>query len=158
MLTSLPPYITSVDTDPELVYNIVKWVDENYDSFKDSHPWCTAMTLDLLLKEAETHYEPIHDGAVRYLEEKGLWTTELEARRQFNIEQLTKWVDAYQDAIGMADDRDIDVNQDNEEWQELWENYRASKNLPLLVFYQGPEKEQAAYSDYYETWERVKPQ
>jgi len=156
MAKNLIPYITSADTDSELVYHMCKWVDENYDRFKDGHPWCADMTLDHLLELAETHYEPLHDGAVRYLEEKGLWTAELEARRQYNIEQLTRWVDAYQIAIDMADDRGIDVNPDNDEWQELWENYRDSLNLPVLASYQDSGKEQTPFWEYYEDFERIK--
>jgi hypothetical protein len=156
MAETLAPYITSADTDPELVYRICKWVDENYDRFKDGHPYCKAMTLDNLVKCADMWYEPIHDGAVRYLQEKGLWTAELEAKRQYNIEQMTKWVDAYQTAISMADDRGIVVNPDNAEWVQLWENYRFTENLPLLTFFQGPGREQPSFWKYYEDFERIK--
>ena len=156
MAKNLVPYITSADTDSELVYHMCKWVDENYDRFKEGHPWCADMTPDNLLELAEIHYEPLHDGAVRYLEEKGLWTAELETKRQYNIEQLTRWVDAYQTAIDMADDRGIDVNPDNDEWQELWENYRDSLNLPVLASYQGPGKEQTPFWEYYQDFERIK--
>ena len=96
-------YITSVNTDPELIYQMVKWLDENYDRYKESSSWAASMTLDNLMQLAEAHYEPIHEGTVRYLEEKGLWTEELEARRQYNVEQMTLWVDAYQTAISMAE-------------------------------------------------------
>jgi len=155
---SIPPYITSADTDPELVYRIVKWLDENYDRYKDGAPWCATMTMDNLMKLAgDAHYEPLHDGAVRYLEEIGLWTDELETLRQFNIEQMTKWVDGYQAAIAMADERGIDVNPDNDEWQEFWENYKTERDLPMLVNYQGPGKEQPTFFDFYEEWERVRP-
>ena len=156
MALTISPYITRFDTDPELVYRIVKWVDENYDRIKE-HPWCAAMTLENLLDVAVHNYEPIHDGSVRYLEEKGLWTEELEARRQYNIELLTLWVDSYQTAISMADERGIDVNVDNEEWQEFWDKYKKDHDLPMLVNFQGPGKEQPSYSDFYENWEEVRP-
>jgi len=156
MAVNISPYITHADTDPELVYRIVKWLDENYDRYKEANPWCAAMTMDNLVKVAESDYEPIHDGAVRYLEEKGLWTAELEATRQYNIEQMDLVVKAYQTAIDMADERGIAVDPENEEWQELWENYRDSLNLPLLVYFQGPDKEQPTYVGFYEQWNRVK--
>jgi hypothetical protein len=156
MAKTLIPYITSADTDSELVYHMCKWVDENYDRFKDGHPWTDDMTLDNLLELAEIHYEPLHDGAVRYLEEKGLWTAELEARRQYNIEQLTKWVDAYQTAIDMADERGINVDPENDEWQELWENHRDLQDLPLLVWFQNPGKAETPFWEFYEDFERIK--
>ena len=156
MAYTISPYITRFDTDPELVYRIVKWVDENYDRIKE-HPWCAAMTLENLMLIAESNYEPIHDGAVRYLEEKGLWTEELEAQRQYNIEQLTLWVEAYQTAVEMADKRGMDVNPDNEEWQEFWDKYKRDHDLPMLVYYQGPGKEGLSFWDYYDRWERIRP-
>jgi hypothetical protein len=156
MVVGVIPYITRADSDPELVYRIVKWMDENYDRFKDGSPWAKASTIDNLMSLANSHYEPIHDGAVRYLEEKGLWTEELEARNKYNIEQMTLWVEAYQTAINMADKQDILVSPDNDEWQEFWESYRQSLDLPLLSAYQGPGKEQPIYWEFYETYETAR--
>ena len=157
MALSVPPYITRFDTDAELVYRMVKWLDENYDRYKDGAPWCQTMTMDNLVELAVHHYEPIHDGAVRYLEEIGRWTEELEARRQYNIEQMAKWVDGYQDAINLADAKGIDIDPDNEEWQEFWDKYKKDHNLPMLVFYQGPGEEQPTYFDFYSKWEQARP-
>jgi len=157
MCMNVSPNITQAETDPELVYRVVKWLDENYDRYKDGSPWAATMTIDNLMDMAESNYEPIHDGTVRYLEEKGLWTEELEARRQFNIEQLDLWVKAYQSALDMADDKGIVVDPANEEWQEFWENYRAEKELPMLVYFQGPGKEWPTFDEFYSRWENVKP-
>jgi hypothetical protein len=157
MTVATSAYVTRVQTDPELVYRIIKWLDENYDRYKDGAPWCKTMTLDNLVALAQEHYEPIHDGAVRYLKEKGLWTDALEARNKYNTELMTKWVDAYQTAIGMADDRGIVVKSDNVDWQKLWEDYRASENLPLLVYFQGPGKAQPSYASFYDRWNQARP-
>ena len=157
MAVNISPMITRAETDPELVYRLVKWTDENYDRFKDGAPQCQTMTTEYLVALAKEHYEPLHDGAVRYLEEKGLWTPELQARQDYNIAQLTKWTDAYKTAIEMADDQGIVVNPDNKDWQTLWEGYRASLNLPLLMMGQGPGKEQPTYASYYTRWNEVKP-
>jgi hypothetical protein len=158
MAVNISPYIARADTDPELIYRTVKWLDENYDRYKDGGPWAKTMTMDNLMKLAETHYEPIHEGTVRYLEEKGLWTPELEARRQNNTKLMKLWVDAYQTAINMADEKDILVNPENEEWQKLWEDYRASQELPLLVTFQEPGKANPSYASFYDFWNTLKPQ
>ena len=159
MALNVSPYVTRFDTDPELIYRMVKWLDENYDRYKDSNPWCAAMTMETLLDVAEENYEPLHDGTVRYLEEKGLWTEELEDRRQFNIEQMTLWVDAFQTAVDMADERDMDVDPDNEEWQEFWENYRDSRpDLKLLVSFQERGQEQRTYHDFFDYWHSIQPE
>ena len=57
----------------------------------------------------------------------------------------------------MADDRDLKVDAESEEWQEFWENYRDSLELPLLVNFQGPGIEQPIHASYYEWWDSVKP-
>jgi len=69
---------------------------------------------------------------------------------------MTDWVEAYQTAISMADDRGLKIAADNEEWQEFWENYRDSLNLPLFVNYQERGKEQPSYSDFYDKWHQTK--
>ena len=123
------------DADPELVYRVVKWLDENYDKYKDAHPWCEQMTLDNLMILIETNYQVVHEGVIRYLKEKGLWTPAHEARNQHNIELLTMWEEAYQKAIDLADERGIEVNPQNEEWMELWEDYK--KDLPRFKVFEG---------------------
>jgi len=123
-MSRISVYMTRADSDPELVYRLVKWLDENYDKFKDAHPQAEFMTIDYLMTPAETSFQPLHEGTVRYLEELGRWTPAHEARRQQNIDLINTWVEAYQAAIEMADERGIAVNPENEEWLELWGSYK----------------------------------
>ena len=131
-MIGLAPYQRRAGDD-ELVYQVVKWLDENFDRYKDAHPWCKFMTGDGLLLIAETDFCPIHDGSIRYLKELGLWTAEHQARQEFNVDRLTKYVDAYQAAMDYADEQGIDVTPENEEWLELWYSYR-DKLPPLTKF------------------------
>jgi len=119
------------DDEPELVYHMVKWLDEKYDKYKDTHPACQFMNIDNVMWLAEHTYIPLHDGTVRYLEEIGRWTPAHEARRQQNIDLLTRWVEAYQAAIDEADEKGINVDPENEEWVELWFSYR--DQLPMFA-------------------------
>ena len=135
MTRTIPRYATTVDTDTELIYNLVKWLDENHEAYKAAHPYCAYMTLDTLMKLAETDYLPLHDGAVKYLEEKGLWTAAHELRRQQNIDLITKWIEAYETAIDQADQQRISVNPQNEEWTKFWEDYKKAQNLPHFKFF-----------------------
>jgi len=125
----------TVDIDPELVYHFVKWMAENFDRYKDAHSWCQYMTVDNLMELAETSYVPLHDGAVRYFEEIGRWTPAHEARRQQNIDLITRYIETFQACIDTADEREITVDPTNEEWLELWEN--AKKQLPKLKLFIG---------------------
>ncbi len=122
---------TLLETDEELIYQLVKWSDENYDAYKDKAPGMHAMKLDVFKKVADTWYYPIHPGAIRYLKEKGLWDERNERLQEVNMELLHRYYDAYQEAIAMADEQDIDIDPGNDEWIELWENYKIQLGLPL---------------------------
>jgi hypothetical protein len=137
MIATLPRYDIHAEEDTELVYNMVKWLIDNHDTYKDAHAYCKFMTVDELMELAETDYVPLHDGVVKYLEEKGLWTPAHEARRQQQIDVITQYIEAYQNAIDMADDKGINVDAADEEWLDLWENYRDSLGLPGFKFFTG---------------------
>ena len=85
----------------------------------------------------ETTFIPPHEGLVRYLTEIGKWTPAHEARRQQNIEFLTRYVEAYQTAIDKADELGIEVNPDNDQWTELWEIYKQDIGLPGFRLFLG---------------------
>ena len=135
MTTTISRYGTPASTDPELIYHLVKWLDENFDKYKDAHTLCVFMTLDILMELAETDYMPLHDGTVKYLEEKGLWTEAHEKRRQEQIELITRYIEAYSTAIEMADDMGIRIDPYGEEWLEFWENYKEELGLPKFHKY-----------------------
>jgi len=126
-----------VETDPEMVYHYAKWLDENYDVYKDNHAWNKYMSIDILMQMVETSFIPVHDGLIKYLKEKGLWTAAHDARQEQNIELVTRYVDAFQEAIEMADDQGVIVDPSNEEWAELWYNYRDSLGLPPYRMFTG---------------------
>lgn len=130
MLVTIPSLLASADQDTELIYQLTKWLDENYDLYKDGHPYCSDMTIEALMALAEVEFIPLHDGAVKYLEEKGLWTSGHESRRQQNIELITRYEQAYQVAIDMADEKGIEVANTNEEWLKFWEDYKVDIGLP----------------------------
>ncbi len=132
-ISNISSYITRAETDPELVYHLVKWLDENYGKFKDAHPQAEFMTIDNIMIVAETSFQPLHEGTVRYLEELGRWTSAHETRRQQNIDLIDRWEEAYHAAIGIADERGIKVTPENEEWLELWGSYK--EDLPVFNWF-----------------------
>ena len=85
----------------------------------------------------ETWYVPVHDGLIKYLKEKGLWTAAHDARQEQNIELITRYVDAFHEAIDMADEQGIMVDPANEEWMELWANYKKELGLPKFRMFAG---------------------
>lgn len=62
-----------------LIYTIVKALDEGHDIFKDvKKPYSEQWTLANTLKYSKPVYVPYHPGLIKYAKEKGLWTDELQ--------------------------------------------------------------------------------
>jgi TRAP transporter TAXI family solute receptor len=63
-------FVSSADTDSDLVYWIVKSVFDDFGKFRSKHPNLTHLKRDESLGMGMT--APFHDGAVRYFKEAGL--------------------------------------------------------------------------------------
>lgn len=63
-------FITSARVDEELIYQVVKAVFDNFDSFKTLHPVFSTLDPALMVHDGST--APLHKGAERYFREKGL--------------------------------------------------------------------------------------
>lgn len=59
----------SVDTDPELVYQLVKSVFDNLNRFKRLHPAFASLNEKEMISDGLT--APLHEGAARYYKERG---------------------------------------------------------------------------------------
>ena len=118
------------DMDPEFVYQYVKWLDENFERYKDKFRTCETMSLELFRDQVDVIWIPLHEGTIRYLKEKGLWTADDDARQEANVELLTKWVNAYEAAIAEADKQGIKIAPANKEWMDLWASFK--KDLPVF--------------------------
>ncbi len=75
---------TSVSTDPDVVYGVVKAIFENTDEFADTHPAAKYWSLK---HKPVSLAVPYHEGAIKYFKEKGLWT---EAADAYQIKLLDK--------------------------------------------------------------------
>lgn len=111
-----PVLITMADTDPDEAYAMTKALDETFDMYKDA----TAVMPRWELTEAGTPPidVPFHEGAIRYLKEKGVWTEEHAAWNQQRLERLealkAAWEQAMTEGADLAD----------EQFAELWETKR----------------------------------
>jgi TRAP transporter TAXI family solute receptor len=63
-------FVTTTKVDEEVVYQIIKAVFDNFDNFKTLHPVFVSLDPKKLITEGNS--APLHDGAKRYLKEKGL--------------------------------------------------------------------------------------
>ncbi|MGL5799422.1 MAG: TAXI family TRAP transporter solute-binding subunit, partial [Plesiomonas sp.] len=60
---------TRADTDPEIVYQLVKSVFSNIDRFKKLHPAFAELQEQEMIKVGLS--APLHEGAARYYQERG---------------------------------------------------------------------------------------
>ena len=137
MMEIVAAQTTTASWDTELVYNLIKWLDENYDRYKDGHPNFGTMKPEFLLRLDEVNYIPLHEGAVMYLKEKGMWTDKHQIRLEQNIDLLSKWIQLFQATVDKADDQGILIGPEKEDWLKLWETEKASAGLPNFISFTG---------------------
>ena len=68
-----PVLMTMKGTDAELVYNMTKAMVELFDDYKDGAPGNKGWDIK---RQIFAWAIPMHEGAIRYFKEKGLWTAE----------------------------------------------------------------------------------
>jgi hypothetical protein len=128
MTMNINQYHVRANEDPELIYQLAKWLDENHAKYKDKHTYNEYMSIDVqrdnFTLARHMNYVPVHDGVIRYLKEKGKWTVADTAWNDKNKELVTRYVKTYQAAIAAADQKNIKVAPDNKDWVALWESYK----------------------------------
>ncbi|MBE0490171.1 MAG: TAXI family TRAP transporter solute-binding subunit [Halomonas sp.] len=117
MLAYRYPIIVSLaDRSDDEVYDFVKALDETYDLYKDAtsaiHRWAIedagVPPLDI----------PFHPGAVRYMEDKGIWDDEMQAWNEARLARLEALKAAWEQAIAEGE------SLDDSAFTELWEERR----------------------------------
>ncbi|RJK96681.1 TAXI family TRAP transporter solute-binding subunit [Paracoccus aestuarii] len=90
-----PVITTTPDKTDDEVYAFIKALDETYDLYKDGTATMVRWSLDMSGKPAID--VPFHDGAIRYLTERGIWTEEDRAWNDRAIARMDALVAAWQD-------------------------------------------------------------
>lgn len=118
------------DEDPEFVYHLLKWLDEHYEDFKDDYQHAHMMSVESLKTFLDAGaLQPLHEGAIRYLKEKDIWTDAHQARQDALVKLATDRVALWQATLAEADSRGIDVSPESENFQALWEKMRADAGI-----------------------------
>ena len=63
-------FVSSTNTDAEVIYQVVKSVFDNFDDFKSLHPAFAVLEKKQMTTDGLS--APLHDGAVKYYKEAGL--------------------------------------------------------------------------------------
>jgi len=121
----------AADEDPEFVYQLLKWMDEAHDTFKDDFTHAHMMNIDNLVAFLDTGaLQPLHEGAIRYLDELGLWTEEYQTRQDQLVELAQAQEAGYRAAIEAAEAQGIAIDPENQAWLDFWRDFRAENGLP----------------------------
>ena len=98
-----PSLVTLASTSVDEVYELVKTLDETYDVYKDALPEMKGWAVDKAGLPPLS--APVHDGVVKYLTEKGLWTEEHEKWNRELVERNQKLIELWKVVVEEAKDR-----------------------------------------------------
>lgn len=97
-----PVIATTAEKSADEVYAFIKALDETYDLYKDGT--ATMIRWDLAQSGLPPADVPFHEGAIRYLKEKGIWTEEAEAWNQQRIARLDAMIAAWEEFLPANED------------------------------------------------------
>lgn len=91
--------------NPDVVYQLVKGIHETFEMYKSASPILFEWDLKRVAKVPTT--VPFHEGTVRFLEEKGLWTSEADKKNKELVERFKKLRKAWETVIEEASSKKI---------------------------------------------------
>jgi hypothetical protein len=118
------------DEDSEFVYQLLKWLDENHASYKGDFTHAHMMNLDNLVAFLEVGaLQPLHEGTIRYLKEKGRWKAQYQARQDQLVALAKKREQGYRAAMQAAEKKGIAVDAGNAQWVAFWKDHRQRNGM-----------------------------
>jgi len=114
------PMITVyANADTKWVYNFVKALDQTYSLYEKAH----AVMPDWKISDSGVPPAdaPFHEGAIKYLREKGVWTAKDDEWNKARIEHLKKVQKAWEKTVAEAEAKKIK----SKEFPEFWLKQRA---------------------------------
>lgn len=114
-----PIVATYADTDDDLVYAMIKAVDETYGIYKGMNAIMPSWQIS---ESGKTPSDaPFHPGAIKYLKEINVWTEEDEAWNQGRLKRSENLRAAWD----KANEKALDEGVSDKEWPAYWEAYKA---------------------------------
>lgn len=111
-----PVLAVRADTGADEVYNMLKALDETYPMYKDATAIMPRWNINL--SGVPSIDVPFHEGAIRYLKEKGIWTEENQSWNDARTARLHALLEAWPKAVTAA------KGKSDEEFVQIWENHR----------------------------------
>ena len=118
------------DEDPEFVYQLIKWLDENHESYKADFTHAHLMTVASLVEFLDSKaLQPMHEGTIRYLKDKGLWKPVFQDRQDKLLALARKRVDGFKAAVAAAKAAGLRIEPGNGDWVKSWTAFRAKNGM-----------------------------
>jgi TRAP transporter TAXI family solute receptor len=103
-----PVLMTMAATDADLVYNMTKAMVELFDDYKDGAPGNVGWDLK---RQVFAWAIPLHDGAIRYFKERGVWTAEHQKHNDALIARQKTLAAAWEGFKGKAPSSDEEFSR-----------------------------------------------
>ena len=127
----VPTYLYVLeDLDEDLVYNMCKFIHENHASIMEKHASTATMSLDSFKSILGAGFIPLHTGTIKFLKEKGIWTSADDKRQTYNKNLFNRYIEAFGAAVAEADKKKIKATPNNEEWLNVWAKHK--RDIPRL--------------------------
>jgi len=118
---SYPMATVRSDMDAQWVYNFIKAMDEAFPLYKDAN---AVMPLWSITESGKPPADaPFHEGAVKYLKEKGVWTDQDDEWNKKTIERSKKVRSAWEKVTKEAETKKIKPDDFPEFWMKEREKY-----------------------------------
>jgi TRAP transporter TAXI family solute receptor len=111
-----PVLMTMAATDAELTYNMTKAMVVLYPEYKDGAPGNLGWDLK---RQVFAWAIPMHEGAIRYYKERGVWTAEHQKHNDALVKRQETLAAAWKTYIGSAP-------SDEKEFEKGWAKVRAA--------------------------------
>lgn len=104
------------DQDPDLVYNFLRALEETYDSYSQASEDMWVWNVEEALPEPLG--VPLHEGAIKFFEEKGMWSEEYQQKNDELLERQAKLHEAWDTVVEEAAEQGLSESEFSEYWLE----------------------------------------
>lgn len=120
-----PMLVTYASTPADEVYALIKALDESFDEYKTATPGAERWAIETAgVPPADA---PWHEGAIRYLKEKGVWTEQHDAWQEKRLARLKKVQATWNEAIAAFEQKMSEEGADKSQFPAFWEDFKAKK-------------------------------
>ena len=127
-------WITSATADQDLIYNMVKFFAEHQEEIQGAfETYSYYWSVDYAREVLDRSYVPIAEGTIRYFKEIGKLTEADDARQEYNIKLIDKYMEAYSNCVAQAHGDGVNIDTQNQDWLDYWEAYKEAQNVPPVV-------------------------